>query len=259
MKLPRSLPRRFGPADAGAGRDPRRRRRRGRRPAADLPRGAEERPADRRRARRLGSHAGTGAAGAFRPAAQRFGVRRRQLQQLRFPRAETDPNSDFNRNYYQYNLTVSASQPLYRYQNVVLYDQAKQQVTQSDFTLVIAQQDLIIRTVGRLFRRAAGRIQRRAGGAAEAGRGRTAGPGQAQFRSRHVDDHRHQRSPGEIRPDRRHRNPGAERPRSPAHGAARDHRPLSEQPEARRPRLRSPAAQSRTRSTTGWTRRRRAT
>jgi outer membrane protein len=35
---------------------------------------------------------------------------------------------------------------LYRYQNVVLYDQAKQQVTQSDYTLVIAQQDLIIRT-----------------------------------------------------------------------------------------------------------------
>ena len=60
--------------------------------------------------------------------------------------ARTDPNTDFNRNYYQYNLTVSAAQPLYRYQNVVLYDQAKQQVTQSDYTLVIAQQDLIIRT-----------------------------------------------------------------------------------------------------------------
>jgi outer membrane protein len=60
--------------------------------------------------------------------------------------AKTDPNTDFNRNYYQYNLTVSAAQPLYRYQNVVLYDQAKQQVTQSDYTLVIAQQDLIIRT-----------------------------------------------------------------------------------------------------------------
>jgi outer membrane protein len=58
----------------------------------------------------------------------------------------SDNTLDFNRNYYQYSLTVSASQPLYRYQNVVLYDQAKQQVTQSDFTLVIAQQDLIIRT-----------------------------------------------------------------------------------------------------------------
>jgi outer membrane protein len=66
-------------------------------------------------------------------------------------RANTDPNSDLNRNYYQYSLTVSASQPLYRYQNVVLYDQAKQQVTQSDFTLAIAQQDLIIRTAGAYF------------------------------------------------------------------------------------------------------------
>ena len=60
--------------------------------------------------------------------------------------ANTDPNTDFNRNYYQYNLTVSAAQPLYRYQNVVLYDQAKQLVTQSDYTLVLAQQDLILRT-----------------------------------------------------------------------------------------------------------------
>ncbi len=65
--------------------------------------------------------------------------------------AKTDPNSDFNRSYGQYNLTVSASQPLFRYQNVVLYDQAKQQVTQSDYTLVIAQQDLIIRTAVSYF------------------------------------------------------------------------------------------------------------
>lgn len=65
--------------------------------------------------------------------------------------AKTDPNTDFNRNYYQYNLTVSASQPLYRYQNVVLYDQARQQVAQSDYTLVIAQQDLIIRTAVAYF------------------------------------------------------------------------------------------------------------
>ena len=58
----------------------------------------------------------------------------------------SDSTQDFSRNYVQYNLTVSASQPLYRYQNVVLYDQAKQQVTQSDYTLAIAQQDLILRT-----------------------------------------------------------------------------------------------------------------
>ncbi len=58
----------------------------------------------------------------------------------------SDSTLDFNRSYVQYNLTVSASQPLYRYQNVVLYDQAKQQVSQSDYTLAIAQQDLILRT-----------------------------------------------------------------------------------------------------------------
>jgi len=65
--------------------------------------------------------------------------------------ADIDPSQDFNRNYYQYGLTVSASQPLYRPQNVALYDQAKQQVTQSDYTLVIAQQDLIIRTAVAYF------------------------------------------------------------------------------------------------------------
>ncbi len=61
------------------------------------------------------------------------------------------PSQDFNRNYYQSSLTVSASQPLYRPENVVLYDQAKQQVTQSDFTLVLAQQDLILRTATAYF------------------------------------------------------------------------------------------------------------
>jgi outer membrane protein len=65
--------------------------------------------------------------------------------------ADIDPNQDFNRGYYQYGLTVSASQPLYRPQNVALYDQAKQQVTQSDYTLVIAQQDLIVRTAVAYF------------------------------------------------------------------------------------------------------------
>ena len=45
----------------------------------------------------------------------------------------------------------SASQPLYRPQNVVVLDQAREQVTQSDFTLGIAQQDLIIRTTVAYF------------------------------------------------------------------------------------------------------------
>ncbi|MFO1322607.1 MAG: TolC family outer membrane protein [Burkholderiales bacterium] len=58
----------------------------------------------------------------------------------------TSPKNSFSANYNQGNLTFSASQPLYRPQNVVAYDQAKEQVSQSDYTLGIAQQDLIIRT-----------------------------------------------------------------------------------------------------------------
>ncbi|MEO8753849.1 MAG: TolC family outer membrane protein [Casimicrobiaceae bacterium] len=58
----------------------------------------------------------------------------------------TNPTTHFSANYNQGSLTFSASQPLYRPQYVVALDQAKEQVTQSDFSLGIAQQDLIIRT-----------------------------------------------------------------------------------------------------------------
>ena len=47
--------------------------------------------------------------------------------------------------------TFSASQPLYRPHNVIALGQAKEQVTQSDFSLAIAQQDLIIRTAVAYF------------------------------------------------------------------------------------------------------------
>ena len=63
----------------------------------------------------------------------------------------TTPKSNFSQNYGQGNLVFSASQPLYRPQNVVALDQAREQVTQSDFTLAIAQQDLIIRTAVAYF------------------------------------------------------------------------------------------------------------
>jgi outer membrane protein len=58
----------------------------------------------------------------------------------------TTPKINVSQNYGLGNLTFSASQPLYRPQNVIALDQAREQVTQSDFTLGIAQQDLIIRT-----------------------------------------------------------------------------------------------------------------
>jgi outer membrane protein len=42
-------------------------------------------------------------------------------------------------------LTISASQPLYRKQNSVAFDQSKRIVEQADFTLAAAQQELILR------------------------------------------------------------------------------------------------------------------
>jgi len=59
---------------------------------------------------------------------------------------DSRPKTNISVNYNQGNLTFSASQPLYRPQFVVALDQARQQVTQSDYTLGIAQQDLILRT-----------------------------------------------------------------------------------------------------------------
>jgi outer membrane protein len=64
---------------------------------------------------------------------------------------KSDPPVDINRNFHQYIGAVSASQPLFRYQNLMVYDQAKQQVTQADYVLSIAQQDLIIRVAVAYF------------------------------------------------------------------------------------------------------------
>ncbi len=58
---------------------------------------------------------------------------------------KTDPKTTESRRYAQYTAIVSASQPLYRQQNWIAYDQAKQQVSQADNVLAIAQQDLILR------------------------------------------------------------------------------------------------------------------
>ncbi len=64
---------------------------------------------------------------------------------------KSDPPVDINRNFNQYNAIVSASQPLFRYQNLILYDQAKQQVAQADFILNVARQDLIVRVAVAYF------------------------------------------------------------------------------------------------------------
>ena len=54
-------------------------------------------------------------------------------------------------NYQSYGATISASQPIYRVQNVVAYEQARRVVEQADFTLATAQQDLIIRVAVAYF------------------------------------------------------------------------------------------------------------
>src|SRR5512138_248280 len=58
---------------------------------------------------------------------------------------KTDPPQTDGRTYFQGTALVTASQPLFRYQNLVAYDQAKQQVAQSNDVLELARQDLILR------------------------------------------------------------------------------------------------------------------
>jgi len=57
----------------------------------------------------------------------------------------TDPSLSTTQNFPLANYTVSASQPLYRKQNLLALDQARQTVSQSDHVLSSARQDLIVR------------------------------------------------------------------------------------------------------------------
>lgn len=54
-------------------------------------------------------------------------------------------------NYGTAGFTISASQPLYRQQNLVALDQARRVVEQADYTLAASQQDLIIRVTVAYF------------------------------------------------------------------------------------------------------------
>jgi len=64
---------------------------------------------------------------------------------------DSDPHVGVNRNFGFGGLTVSASQPLYRYANSVAYNQAVEQVRQADYTLESARQDLILRVATAYF------------------------------------------------------------------------------------------------------------
>jgi outer membrane protein len=63
----------------------------------------------------------------------------------------TDPSLTVNQRFPQYSYTLSATQPLYRMQNWISFDQAKQQVGQGEYVLASAQQDLIIRVAQAYF------------------------------------------------------------------------------------------------------------
>ena len=60
---------------------------------------------------------------------------------IQFRNATPSSNARFNSN----SLSVTATQPLFRYQNWVTYAQARNQVTQGESTLLLASQDLILR------------------------------------------------------------------------------------------------------------------
>ena len=62
-----------------------------------------------------------------------------------------DTPNPINRTFRSGSLSVSASQPLYRLQNKVAYDQAKQQVSQADYQFSSIQQDLILRVAQAYF------------------------------------------------------------------------------------------------------------
>jgi outer membrane protein len=62
-------------------------------------------------------------------------------------RLHTDPTVTFHNRFPNYAYTVSASQPLYRPQNSIALNQAKQQVGQGDYILASTQQDLIVRVI----------------------------------------------------------------------------------------------------------------
>ncbi len=61
------------------------------------------------------------------------------------------PDAGVGRGYEAGSLTVSAAQPIFRAGNVVLYDQALEQLQQADYVLATTQQDLMLRVTVAYF------------------------------------------------------------------------------------------------------------
>ena len=120
--------------------------------------------------------------------------------------------------------TLTFTQPLFRRQNWLQYEQGDHQVRQAEATFGQAYQDLIMRVAQAYFDVLARARHARAGARAEGGDRRAARAGEAQLRGRHRDHHRHARGAGALRPHRRAGDRGAERPRKQAPRAAAHHR-----------------------------------
>ena len=54
---------------------------------------------------------------------------------------------DFDQRFPLYGYTVQATQPLFRMQNWITFEQSKTQVGQGEYVLASAQQDLVVRVV----------------------------------------------------------------------------------------------------------------
>ena len=64
-----------------------------------------------------------------------------------YEKLHTDPTATFRERFPSYNYVVSASQPLYRPQNSIALDQAREQLGQADYILGSTQQDRIVRVI----------------------------------------------------------------------------------------------------------------
>ncbi|MBI3148241.1 MAG: TolC family outer membrane protein [Betaproteobacteria bacterium] len=66
-------------------------------------------------------------------------------------RIKSEPPLDTERSYHSQGFTLAATHPVYRMQNIVAYDQTKQQVAQADWVLGAAEQDLVMRVAQAYF------------------------------------------------------------------------------------------------------------
>ena len=108
--------------------------------------------------------------------------------------------------------TLTFTQPIFRAQNLMQYEQGEFQVRQAEATFGQAEPGPDRARRAGVLRRPRRRRHAHAGARAEGGDLRAAGAGQAQLRGRHRDHHRHARGAGALRPHRRAGDRRAERP-----------------------------------------------